>query len=330
MNKWNDLTMKEKAALIKVGVANGFRDIDSIRDQYNSFADGGDKPTLNDIKEVIDTSDKDKEAYPFDNGGHLYELGDWLSNLFKSNNTDNTTTTPKTNTSFKRVHPNNSPTKEASEAMEDRMNKNLKGHNSTYDHKWDIPYIDSKEIKILGNRVSSNALDSLAKYAVKTGVPIEEAVGLALYESTLGGTPFINMKDYPENATPEQKAEVDAHNRALGNSSFFRNYGYIPAWAIVRDNEWVTEGYNKTKKQKESGMAPLEHSMLLYKSGLYNPGLGQGKHTKEVKKKAEAVKRDKNYIKWLEGYNSSTYYSGGPLDILPKPLSYGYRPDVLY
>lgn len=37
MNKWNDLTMKEKAALIKVGVANGFRNIDDIRDQYNSF-----------------------------------------------------------------------------------------------------------------------------------------------------------------------------------------------------------------------------------------------------------------------------------------------------
>ena len=32
MNKWNDLTMKEKAALIKVGVANGFRNIDDIRD----------------------------------------------------------------------------------------------------------------------------------------------------------------------------------------------------------------------------------------------------------------------------------------------------------
>ena len=37
MNKWNDLTMKERAALIKVGVANGFRNIDDIRDQYNSF-----------------------------------------------------------------------------------------------------------------------------------------------------------------------------------------------------------------------------------------------------------------------------------------------------
>ena len=37
MNKWNDLTMKERAAFIKVGVANGFRNIDDIRDQYNSF-----------------------------------------------------------------------------------------------------------------------------------------------------------------------------------------------------------------------------------------------------------------------------------------------------
>ena len=28
---WNELTMKEKAAYIRMGVANGYKDIDSIR-----------------------------------------------------------------------------------------------------------------------------------------------------------------------------------------------------------------------------------------------------------------------------------------------------------
>ena len=38
---WNELTMKEKAAYIRMGVANGYKDIDSIRQVYNEFQKGG-------------------------------------------------------------------------------------------------------------------------------------------------------------------------------------------------------------------------------------------------------------------------------------------------
>lgn len=38
---WNDLSMKERAAFIKLGVENGYNDIDSIRDLYNKYDDGG-------------------------------------------------------------------------------------------------------------------------------------------------------------------------------------------------------------------------------------------------------------------------------------------------
>lgn len=39
--KWNDLSMKEKAAIIKVAVNNNLTNIEDIRKEYNVFADGG-------------------------------------------------------------------------------------------------------------------------------------------------------------------------------------------------------------------------------------------------------------------------------------------------
>ena len=41
---WNDLTMRERADLIRQGVALGYKDIDSIRNNYHSFGGGS---TLN-------------------------------------------------------------------------------------------------------------------------------------------------------------------------------------------------------------------------------------------------------------------------------------------
>lgn len=38
---WNDLSMKDKASYIRMGVENGITDLDAIREIYNKFADGG-------------------------------------------------------------------------------------------------------------------------------------------------------------------------------------------------------------------------------------------------------------------------------------------------
>lgn len=38
---WNELSMKEKAAFIRMGVASGYKDIDSIKGVYNQFKKGG-------------------------------------------------------------------------------------------------------------------------------------------------------------------------------------------------------------------------------------------------------------------------------------------------
>lgn len=38
---WNDLSMKDKASYIRMGVENGITDLDTIREVYNKFAEGG-------------------------------------------------------------------------------------------------------------------------------------------------------------------------------------------------------------------------------------------------------------------------------------------------
>ena len=39
---WNDLSMKDRASYIKLGIENGITDLDTIRGIYNKFAMGGD------------------------------------------------------------------------------------------------------------------------------------------------------------------------------------------------------------------------------------------------------------------------------------------------
>ena len=47
---WNDLTMRERADLIRQGVALGYKDIDSIRNNYHIFGKGS---TLNSSRILI-------------------------------------------------------------------------------------------------------------------------------------------------------------------------------------------------------------------------------------------------------------------------------------
>lgn len=47
---WNKLSMKEKAALIKVAVSNGLTDLDLIKNKYNEYANGS---NINNAKNTI-------------------------------------------------------------------------------------------------------------------------------------------------------------------------------------------------------------------------------------------------------------------------------------
>lgn len=78
MNKWNELSMAEKAAFIKTAVNNNITDLSEIINSYNSFADGG----------YLDNLTSKPFSYApipevrYADGGRLYaEGGPWLTHL---------------------------------------------------------------------------------------------------------------------------------------------------------------------------------------------------------------------------------------------------------
>lgn len=54
---WNDLSMKDKASYIRMGVENGITDLDTIREVYNKFAEGGPVKKSNYYYADSDTTD---------------------------------------------------------------------------------------------------------------------------------------------------------------------------------------------------------------------------------------------------------------------------------
>lgn len=186
-----------------------------------------------------------------------------------------------------RKRDNDSPTQELSEFYERQMNNQIyRGKEGRKPNMpYAIPYLDEKEIKVKGvGRVSTNALDSLAKYAGIVGLPLEEALGLAAQETQFGAIPYYNMG----------QEGVDA--RALGNTSYFRNYGVIPAENFVRDFRYNKADWNG--EYIDQSKPPLQHAFEYYKKGDYNRG--DPNHTSDVKKRGKALMTDSNIIKWMQ------------------------------
>lgn len=197
------------------------------------------------------------------------------------------------NTPLGRVRQNDSPTSTESSNLEKKMNKIL--YNSTDrvlpNMKYAIPYIEELEIKVPGvGRTTTNALDSLAKYAVQAQIPLSEALGLSAQETAFGALPQYNYVEIV--GTEEEKQKARDFNRALGNSSYFRNYGIIPAENFVRDFR-----YNIVEDPIDRDVPPLLHAFNYWKKGNYNRG--DSDHTKDVKAKGEAVMKTKVIQDWI-------------------------------
>lgn len=183
------------------------------------------------------------------------------------------------------VRENDSPTSKTSTDIERKANAsiyNTKGGVSP-NMKYAIPYIEDKEIKVPGvGRVSTNALDSIAKYAQMAGILVQDALGLAAQETNFGASLWANMKQPKKGMTEEQKQEIREYNRAIGNMSYFRNAGIIPAEHLVRDFR-----YNIIEDPISRSIPPLLHAFEYFKSGKYNRG--DKNHTKDVKNKGRKV-----------------------------------------
>lgn len=411
---WKDLSMKERASLIKLGVDNGIYNLNEIRDSYNQYAEGGPIKSYYDFatrlskawnNQDLSKDDYDYEKYYYDNPEEAYkqleaiehgseghfpdggesgiyktlnhptypDLGvkswsdndrvfhisdrqaygdtdrilDYLGSDLNYNNGatrvvhDNAYILPSVTISSKggghtdlipnelgtgwmykdrvgrykdfnynyvnkyitggpkRVLKNNSSTAATSTNLEDRVAAII-ARDKNINHAYDIPWIKSKEMNINGRVISTNSLDSIAKYAGITNTPLDEAVALG-FESNYGRQPYFNFG---------QKGVSD---KAIGNMNYQKNYGTIPAHLYVRDYEYTKGGYNNGKPY--TNQAPLEHAFNFYKSGRYNPGLrvkdkttGKTiKHTQVVKNIAKELSKDPNYQRWKKTSGNNEY-----------------------
>lgn len=196
-----------------------------------------------------------------------------------------------------RVRDNDSPTSEASSSLEEGMNSSIYNNQSKKvlpNMKYAIPYIEDLEVVIPGvGRTTTNALDTLAKYAFEAQIPLEEALGLGAQETALGAIPFGNYKNVPKDATEEERKKILEYNRALGNSSYFRNYGIIPAENMVRDFR-----YNISEDPISRDTPPLVHAFNYWKDGYYNRG--DSNHTEDVRRKGREVMNTEVIQEWIK------------------------------
>lgn len=234
---------------------------------------------------------------PFREGGYLNILdgeakSQSLSGILGKIKASLSTSDPewvKSERKHSRKKENDSPTKVESEEFENKMNHSIYGVNTHVapNEKYGIPYLYNKEIVVPGaGRVSSNTLDSLAKYARITGVPLVDAIGLASQETHMGGMPLFNF------VGSKDRTDWKQYNRALGNSSYFRNYGFIPAEYLVRDFR-----YNLTEDPISRSVPPLKHALEYFKLGKYNPG--DSGHSKDVRASGKKALTGEDVKKWL-------------------------------
>ena len=201
-----------------------------------------------------------------------------------------------------RVRPNDSRTREASENIEDNIAErqismireaDKKGHPS---EAYAIPYIMEQEIKIPGvGRTTKNMLDSIAVNAVKAGIPLYEAIGLAAEETALGAAPNVSTDAWVKNFKKKNNRmptdeEIHTQENKVMNSSYARNYGQIYPQFLINDHEWHQRGWEESPKYREEleGIqSPLHHGFTLYKMGLYNTG--DKNHTRKVRSKGKSI-----------------------------------------
>lgn len=232
-----------------------------------------------------------------------------------------------------RKRDNDSKTSNTSTSMETLTNLSLyKGKNSTPPNMaYAIPYIEDLEIKVPGvGRTTKNALDSLAKYATLADIPLSEALGLAAQETALGAIPLYNYVSVSKGKTEKEKQERKDFNRALGNSSYFRNYGVIPAENLVRDFR-----YNIIEDPIDRNIPPLLHAFEYWKEGNYNRG--DPNHTNDVRRKGIEVINTNAIKQWIENSEfakkalkneTNNYDDGGPIDFESPFKDYSTENDI--
>lgn len=285
--------MSDRAKYIQLAVQNGITDLSQIRDTYNSYAEEG-------------------RINRYDDGGLSNKLGKVVRGLWDTMKSNKPSTSAKSteivtgSTHKSRVRENTSPTAHGkwdtgdnsfsnSTELEDYINSKIPDYYRE-DPKYFLPFIEDQEIRVRGNRMSKNQLDSLAKYAGQAGVP-KEAIGLG-FESIFGSVPLVNvssaLKLIKGNDDTERDKEKDKiRDRVISNANYNRAFGGVPASAFIRDAEYTERGYNRGNPYEGH---PLVHGFDYFDRGLYNPGYAG--HRQQVYNIGKDIFKDKNIQDW--------------------------------
>ena len=179
-----------------------------------------------------------------------------------------------------------------------------------------IPFIKDKQIqltnagKLTGAKLSTNMLDSIAKYGAITGVPIQTAIGLAGQESTFGTNrsemephdinPRYLVNDHDYTPSAYRDLYMTAYNKAA-KLGLPRRFEELVRDSIIKSGERYTEK-QLLKQREERDIPVLQHAFRLYLSGKYNSG--DPNHTKDVENTGKAAFNSPEIQKWWnnEGY----------------------------
>lgn len=182
--------------------------------------------------------------------------------------------------------------------------------------KYYIPYIKEKSITISGNNkdrgavISTNMLDSIAKYSKRAGIPLQDGLGLIAQESTLGNA--------------KERGIGRSYDRPSNNKGWYgKNSGYNGWSPVLISSDWdyLTRNpysdykidrqqaepqpystINSTLKKGEQfniDVPPLQHAFELFKTGKYNQG--DKRHTQMVRERGQNLIQTSPEIQsWLK------------------------------
>ena len=201
------------------------------------------------------------------------------------------------------------------------------------DKRGAIPFIEDKKItlsnagKDTGVTLSTNLLDSIAKYANKADLPLSDALGLAGQESTFGKgynseakeiLPSVLVSDW-NYGNPTGRADRSenpylglwntANRKVNGNQGFYNdNQEFIYDQNFINTLKGGIPFADKESDRLGTDMPVLEHAFKKFKSGKYNPK--DPSHTKMVKERGKALMQSPQIQKWIKE-NNIKYAEGG-------------------
>lgn len=211
-----------------------------------------------------------------------------------------------------RVNQNVSPTKKESERIEHFMNREIGKRGTKSDPNYDLPFINEKAIVINGNVLSTNMLDSIAKYtgihnanpilaeyplkSKKTGkslgtprrISIEEAIGLPLNETNGGAQPRVLI-------------DKSSNPRAVSNANYAKAFGYIAP-------EYFINNYHYTDTPVNKNTEALLDGLRYYAEGDYNRN--DKNHTKKVQTKGSQAFTNPDVKQWYNSTGKIWYNKG--------------------